>query len=97
MVEYTIVVILVFLGVIVLDRQLKTNAIRLSPRLVKTTGVFLLFQLVFDNYFTSQGLWMFDVSKTLGIFIPFIPVENLVYGTALLWLTLVLYAFFQRR
>ena len=41
------------------------------------------FQLIFDNYMTSLGLWAFDFSFTLGIAIPFIPIENLLFGTSL--------------
>ena len=41
------------------------------------------FQLIFDNYMTSLGLWSFDFSYTLGMAIPFIPLENIVFGTSL--------------
>lgn len=38
------------------------------------------FQIIFDNYMTWLGLWSFDFSKTLGIKIPIIPLENLIFG-----------------
>jgi lycopene cyclase domain-containing protein len=44
----------------------------------------LLLQLIFDNMMTAQGLWIFDFSKTLGIAVPIIPLENLLFGAALI-------------
>ncbi len=41
------------------------------------------FQLIFDNIMTWAGLWEFDFSQTLGLSLPFIPLENLLFGLAL--------------
>jgi len=42
-----------------------------------------LSQLIFDNIMAAAGLWQFDFSQTLGIAVPVIPVENLLFGLAL--------------
>ncbi|MDP2666793.1 MAG: lycopene cyclase domain-containing protein [Candidatus Diapherotrites archaeon] len=94
--EYTIWVSLALFGVWMLDLILETKVIRPTRRLVFTTGIFLVFQLVFDNLFTSQGIWRFNPNAVLGIYLPIIPLENLLFGTALLWSTLILYTQFQK-
>ena len=96
MTEYTFAVVVGFLVVIALDRVLQTKIIRFTPRLFYTTLVFLVFQLMLDNYFTAQGLWAFNTNETLGIMIPFIPLENLFFGMEMLWFTLILFSFFSR-
>ena len=60
-----------------------------SKRLVLISGISIFFQLIFDNYMTSLGLWIFDFSKTLGITVPIIPLENLFFGLALTIATVV--------
>jgi len=43
----------------------------------------IVFQLIFDNIMTALGLWIFDFSYTIGLKIPMIPLENLVFGISL--------------
>ncbi|MCX8174774.1 MAG: lycopene cyclase domain-containing protein [Candidatus Micrarchaeota archaeon] len=63
---------------------------RLAPKpLAALAAAALFFQLVFDNLMTAQGLWVFDFSHTLGIAVPTIPLENLLFGLALALATVV--------
>jgi lycopene cyclase domain-containing protein len=80
MMEYTMISISVLalclyyaLAIMRLDKK--------SVLLVSAISVF--FQLIMDNYMTFLGLWSFDFSKTLGIAVPIIPLENLLFGIAL--------------
>jgi lycopene cyclase domain-containing protein len=86
----------VFAIIIALDKWLlRTHLLHLAnTRLLKTSVIFLLFQLLFDNYFTWKGLWVFDPHAVMGIFLPFIPIENLFFGLELLWMSMLLYQFF---
>jgi lycopene cyclase domain-containing protein len=93
---YSAAVVVGFFLVILLDRVLRTRVIRPTPRMAYTTIVFILFQLVFDNFFTGRGLWVFNSSETMGIFVPIIPVENLFFGLEMVWFTIILYSFFSR-
>ncbi len=42
-------------------------------------------QFVFDNWMAKIGFWHFNPSATLGVFVPYIPLENLLFGAALAW------------
>ncbi len=92
MTMYTVAIIAGFFLVLALDRALHTNIIRPTLRLFYTTFTFVIFQLILDNYFTSQGLWVFNARETIGVFVPFIPIENLFFGMEMLWTTLILYS-----
>lgn len=97
MMQYTLAVSIGFFLVIALDRALRTHIIRPTPRMIYTTLTFLTFQLIFDNFFTAQGLWVFNASETVGIFLPFIPIENLFFGAEMLWFTLIVFEWSQRK
>ena len=97
MMQYTLAVSIGFFLVIALDRALRTRIIRPTPRVMYTTLTFLVFQLIFDNFFTAQGLWIFNRAETAGIFLPFIPIENLLFGVEMLWFTLILYTHLQKK
>ena len=95
MYEYTLATLGVMALLLALDKWLlRTHIITLrNTRLWKTTAVFAIFQLVLDNYLTAQGLWIFDPHRVMGIYLPFIPIENILFGVELLWMTLLFYAF----
>ena len=99
MYEYTLVALIALLFIIILDRKLlRTRIIAWkNSRLWKTTAVFVLFQLVLDNYFTAKGLLVFNPHTVIGIYLPFIPIENILFGIELLWLSIILYSFFQTK
>ncbi len=46
-------------------------------------------QLVFDNITAWRGFWHFNEAATLGIRIPFMPVENLFFGLSLFLFTIL--------
>jgi lycopene cyclase domain-containing protein len=97
MTEYTFAVIAGLILVYFIDRTLKTHVLRFSNRpFWKTAAIFAAFQLVFDNLCTFLGIWKFNSQHVLGIFVPFIPIENLIFGFELLSLSVILYEFFAR-
>lgn len=90
--EYTLTVIGFGIFLAALDKILQTRVlVRNNTVFWKTAAVFFVFQLVFDNLFTLLGVWSFNSAETLGIFVPFIPIENLIYGQELLAFTIILY------
>lgn len=78
--EYTLISIVVLLA----SLYYALAVVKLSFRyLLITVAISVFFQLIFDNYMTSVGLWSFDFTKTLGLAVPTIPLENLLFGAAL--------------
>ncbi|MEM4347993.1 MAG: lycopene cyclase domain-containing protein [Candidatus Anstonellaceae archaeon] len=58
-----------------------------ARKLAIAASVCIFFQLIFDNLMTWAGLWIFDPGQVLGIWLPFIPIENLAFGLALMFAT----------
>lgn len=81
--EYSILTLVAFAASTYLITRL---AIPEKPLWV-ALAIAVFFQLVFDNLMTAQGLWAFDFSKTVGVAIPYIPLENLVFGASLFLFT----------
>lgn len=97
MMEYTLAVLIGLVIVFFIDHFLKTRVLRVQNKpFWFSAGIFGLFQLVFDNVFTWQGIWVFNRVETIGLFVPFIPVENLLFGFELFSFTIILYEFFRR-
>lgn len=88
MTEYT----LVSLGMLVLAAalNLKFNPEFKNARVVwAAVGVAVLAQLVFDNLTVAAGFWEFNDAATLGIRLPFMPLENLFFGAGLFLFTVL--------
>ena len=97
MMEYTLAVALGLVIVFLMDRFLHTRVLRVENKpFWLAAGIFLLLQLVFDNLFTAQGVWLFNRAETLNIVVPFIPIENLVFGFELFAVSIILYEYFRR-
>ncbi len=94
---YTAFALTTLVGVILLDNGLNTHVFRVRNHPFWAAAIaFVAFQLVFDNFFTARGLWLFDPTSLLGIFLPFIPIENLLFGFCLFSCTIILYEHFCR-
>lgn len=90
--EYTLSIIIFGIFLVVLDKIFQMHILsRSNIAFWKTAAVFFVFQLVFDNLFTYLGVWSFNSAETIGIFVPFIPIENLIYGQELLAFTIIFY------
>ena len=87
---YTIAVVAALVAVFLSDRALGTRVYQ-KKGFALALGMALAFQLLFDNGMASIGFWQFNPAVTLGVFVPFIPLENLGFGAALFWTVCVLY------
>lgn len=84
--EYTFV----SLGVLALSALLNiayNPAFKKAKIVAVALVVAALAQFVFDNLTVALGFWQFNEAATLGIRIPFMPLENLFFGAALFLFT----------
>ena len=91
---YTLPAVLAVLVVIFLElRVLRTGLFR-RPAYWISMGIVLGFQVLVDGWLTklSAPIVRYDDDRTVGVRFPFdIPVEDFVYGFALLTLVLLLW------
>lgn len=93
--EYTLASLLGLLIVLILDRA---SGLRVSStrEYLPALGLALFAQLVSDNLLVWRGFWAFNDAMNSGVRLPYLPVENLLFGTALFTATLLAWAWFSK-
>lgn len=94
---YTTAAVLGVLVAVALD--LFVLRVRLLGRVVfwATYPLILLFQLLSNGILTGRNIVMYDPTAILGWRIAFAPVEDLLFGFAMVLLTLDLWIWWARR
>ncbi|GIM94507.1 lycopene cyclase domain-containing protein [Paractinoplanes toevensis] len=94
---YTAAAVTGALAAIVLD--LFVLRVRLVRRAVfwATYPIIITFQLLSNGILTGRNIVMYDPDAILGLRIAYAPVEDLVFGFALVLLTLDLWVWWGRR
>ncbi len=88
---YTSTVLFVFLGVVLVDCLLKTNLF-IEKKFV--TFIFLvvnILTLIFNLYLTARPVVMYNEALKTNINIITVPLEDFVFGMALISLTVIIY------
>ena len=62
-----------------------------------TYPIVLVFQLVFNGVLTGRGVVRYDPGTILGVRLAHAPVEDLLFGFALVLTTLSLWVWWERR
>jgi len=88
MIEYTLLCIVALAAAYFFDHLLETRVGRRRAFLY-ALAMALLTQLVVDNLTAWRGFWNFNMYMTLGVGIPVIPLENLLFGTALFYASVI--------
>ena len=80
-----------FLGIAVLLDQLLNTNLMLEKRFYLYLSLVLLFTLIFNGYLTWRPVVTYGVDYQLDFRIITIPVEDFVYGTALIFMNTAIY------
>ncbi|GAA2753922.1 hypothetical protein GCM10009869_29800 [Amnibacterium kyonggiense] len=68
---------------------LRTHALR-TRRVLRVALYLVVVTLVFDNLLSALPVYVFDRDRTLGVFLPFAPLEDLGYIVGVVLLVAVL-------
>ncbi|MEJ2050558.1 MAG: lycopene cyclase domain-containing protein, partial [Calditrichota bacterium] len=93
--SYTGIVWLAFGSVLGLDQILQIRLLQ-ERQTYYYLGIVTLFILIFNGYLTARPLVLYDESYLLGLRIFTIPVEDFIYGYALILFSVILYEKFRR-
>jgi lycopene cyclase domain-containing protein len=96
-VSYTAAALLGVLGAVLVD--LVVLRTRLVTRVVfwSTYPIVIVFQLLSNGVLTGRHIVIYDPAAILGLRIVYAPVEDLLFGFALVLLTLSLWVWLGRR
>ena len=82
---------LALIGVaILLDYAVLRTRVIFTRHVLRTAGILVVTTLVFDNVLSALPVYVFNREKTLGIYLPWAPVEDLLYITGVVFLVAVL-------
>ena len=82
--------------VLFLDKCLGTNLIR-QKRYWKFMVLILGLTFVFDNYAVYIGIYAFNPTATLNIFLPYAPLENFLMSFSLVTANIIVYEWYYSK
>lgn len=94
--EYTGLALAALSSAVLSDRYLKTYLLKRSLFLW-LLALIIFFTLVFNGYLTARPVVLYDYSFQLKLLIGTIPVEDFIYGLALMYHVVVLYEWQQSK
>ena len=95
--SYTITALLGLAGALLVDLVVLRTRLVLSRVFWATYPIVFVFQLLFNGLLTGRGVVTYDPAAILGVRIVYAPVEDLVFGLALVLLTLSLWVWWGQR
>lgn len=94
--SYTLAALIGVIGAIALDRLLGTDLLR-RKAFWTTYAIVLFFQLIVNGLLTGLEIVRYDPDQILGPRLVFAPVEDLLFGFAMVTATLTLWVWAGRR
>jgi len=95
-VTYTAAALLGVLGALAFDLLVVSTRLVLRPLFWATYPIILFFQLLANGVLTGRDIVRYDPAAIVGVRLVYAPVEDLVFGFALVLLTLSLWVFWGR-
>ena len=75
---------------ILLDYAILRTRVIFTRHVLRTAGILVVTTLVFDNVLSALPVYVFHREKTLGIYLPWAPIEDLFYIVGVVFLVAVL-------
>lgn len=94
---YTVAAVLGLAGAVAVDLLLLRTRVLLSPVFWATYPIVLVFQLLSNGVLTGRGVVRYAPEAITGLRIAYAPVEDLLFGFALVLFTLSLWVWTGRR
>lgn len=95
--SYTVAAVLGLAGALLLDLAVLRTRLVLRGVFWATYPLLFVFQLLFNGLLTGRGVVHYDPAVILGPRLAFAPVEDLVFGFALILTTLAFWIFWEGR
>jgi lycopene cyclase domain-containing protein len=94
---YTLAAVLAMAGAITLDLVVARTRLVLRRVFWATYPVVVVFQLIFNGILTGRGVVLYDRAAIIGVRVVGAPVEDLVFGFALILMSLSVWVWWERR
>jgi len=85
---YTLLAVIAVIGAIVVDLAVTKSRILATGAFYFSWAILVFFQLLTNGWLTARNIVMYDEDQILGLRIAYAPVEDLMFGFALIVLTI---------
>ena len=94
---YTLLATLAVAAALVIDVFILRSRVVMTGRFWISYAIVLFFQLLVNGWLTGRAIVLYDESRITGLRVAFAPAEDLLFGFALILLTISVWAFLGRR
>lgn len=95
--SYTFLAIIAVPISLLLERTVIRSGLLVQGRFYAAYGIILVFQLLTNGYLTKTEIVQYDPAAILGLRIVFAPVEDVLFGFALVLLTMAVWTRLGRK
>jgi lycopene cyclase domain-containing protein len=81
---------------VLLDQVLLRTRVIFTRRVLSVAAYLVVTTLVFDNLLSALPVYVFDRAKTLGVYLPWAPLEDLFYIVGVVFFVATVDAFLRR-
>jgi lycopene cyclase domain-containing protein len=85
---YTLLAAIAVVAAIVADLFVTRSRILATGRFYFAWGILVFFQLLTNGWLTGRNIVMYDESQIIGLRLVYAPIEDLLFGFALIVLTI---------
>lgn len=94
--SYFLIGLVGVLGVLILDKKLKTKVWQ-SKKFWKLQIVVVLIASLVDNYISGRPFVIFNPEAVWGAKVGFVPWENYIFGFDMISLNIILFEYFKKK
>lgn len=85
---YTLLAVIAVFVAIIVDLVVTRSRILATGRFYFAWGILVFFQLLTNGWLTGRNIVMYDEAQIIGLRLAYAPIEDLLFGFALIVLTI---------
>ena len=94
---YTLLAVIAVVAAILVDLLITRSRILATGRFYFAWAILVFFQLLTNGWLTGRNIVMYDEAQIVGLRIAYAPVEDLLFGFALIVITISVWVMLSRR
>ena len=94
---YTLLAVIAVVAAILVDLLITRSRVLATGRFYFAWAILVFFQLLTNGWLTGRNIVMYDEAQIVGLRLAYAPVEDLLFGFALIVITISAWVMLSRR
>lgn len=94
---YTLLAVIAVVAAILVDLLITRSRVLATGRFYFAWAILVFFQLITNGWLTGRDIVMYDEAQIVSLRIAYAPVEDLLFGFALIVITISVWVMLSRR